>query len=325
MLSSAGLAAARRALTSSGAAAPWQQFSGLATRALVLRLAAPSVRSISFSASMRSPAAAKSTTTTTTTKKTTTKPKSSSATKKSSSTTKKAAKPKAKKPAKKAVKKKAATKKPKAAKKKVLTDEQKERLEIRKLKQMALLKGPSYLPETAWAVYMVDNLRGATGGDALGDKVKALATSFRNLPDSEKERLTAIGNSNRIANQEAKKKWIESFPPEVIYTANLARRRLARKTDKSKIYLLHDERLPHRGGSGFTLYIKEKFSQSGADTATNAMRTMSERWRSLSPDEKAPYVEEASEQNKVNGEQVKELRKKGELYWKEKLASPSPA
>lgn len=139
------------------------------------------------------------------------------------------------------------------------------------------------------------------------------------------QRLTAIGNSNRIANQEAKKKWIESFPPEVIYTANLARRRLARKTDKSKLYLLHDERLPHRGGSGFTLYIKEKFSQSGADTATDAMRTMSERWRSLSPDEKAPYVEEATEQNKVNGEQVKELRKKGELYWKEKLASPSPA
>ncbi|PTB69871.1 hypothetical protein BBK36DRAFT_151548 [Trichoderma citrinoviride] len=322
MLSSAGLGAARRVLTSSGAAAPWHQFSGLAARALVLRLAAPSVRTISLSASMRSPAAKATSASKSTTKKTT-KPKSSSTTKKS--TAKKAAKPKAKKPAKKAVKKKAAAKKPKAAKKKTLTDEQKERLEIRKLKQMSLLKGPTALPETAWSVYMVDNLRGGTGGDALGDKVKALSTSFKNLPESEKERLAAIGNSNKIANQEAKKKWIESFPPEAIYTANLARRRLARKTDKTKIYLLHDERLPHRTGSGFTLYIKQNFGQSGADSATDAMRTMSERWRSLSPDEKAPYVEEATELNKVSGEKVKALRKKGELYWKEKLASPSPA
>lgn len=137
--------------------------------------------------------------------------------------------------------------------------------------------------------------------------------------------MTAIGNSNKIANQEAKKKWIESFPPEAIYTANLARRRLARKTDKSKLYLLHDERLPHRGGSGFNLYVKEHFNQSGADSATDAMRTMSERWKSLSSDEKAPYVKEATEQNKASGEKVKDLRKKGELYWKEKLASPSPA
>ncbi|KAL7824233.1 hypothetical protein V8C26DRAFT_385355 [Trichoderma gracile] len=321
MLSSAALAAARRVLASSGAAAPWQQFSGLATRALVLRLAAPSVRTISLSATMRSPAAKA-----TAAKKTTTKAKSSGTTTKKSTTSKKAAKPKAKKPAKKAVKKKAATKKPKAAKKKkVLTDEQKERLEVRKLKQMALLKGPTFLPETAWSVYMVDNMRGSTGGDPLGDKVKALATSFKNLPAAEKERLTAIGNSNKIANQEAKKRWIESFPPEAIYTANLARRRLARKTDKSKLYLLHDERLPHRGGSGFTLYIKEQFSQTGADTAKDAMRAMSERWKSMSDDEKAPYVKEAGEQNKVNGDKVKDLRKKGELYWKEKLASPSPA
>ncbi|KAL6878650.1 hypothetical protein J3F83DRAFT_723395 [Trichoderma novae-zelandiae] len=318
MLSSAGLAAARRVLTSSGAAAPWHQFSGLATRALVLRLAAPSVRTISFSASLRSPAA-KATTPKSAKKPTTSKSPAKKA------TTKKAAKPKAKKPAKKAVKKTAAAKKPKTAKKKTLTDEEKEKLEIRKLKKMSMLKGPSYLPETAWSVYMVDNLRGGTGGDALPDKVRALSTSFKNLPESEKERMTAIGNSNRIANQEAKKKWIESFPPEVIYTANLARRRLARKTDKSKIYLLHDERIPHRTGSGFTLYIKEHFNQAGADTATDAMRAMGERWRSLSPDEKAPYVDEAGELNRVSGEKVKDLRKKGELYWKEKLASPSHA
>ncbi|KAL7944809.1 hypothetical protein V8C42DRAFT_325978 [Trichoderma barbatum] len=317
MLSSAGLAAVRRVLTSSGAAAPWPQSAGLAARALVLRLAMPSVRSISISASMRTPAAAKSTTSKSTKS---TKPKT--ATKKA--TTKKAAKPKAKKPAKKAVKKKVAVKKPKkTVKKKVLTPEQKERAEIKKLREMALLKAPTLLPETAWNVYMIDNIRGSTGSAA--ERTKALSTSFKNLTEAEKERLTSVGSSNKIANQETKKKWIHSFPPEAIYTANLARRRLARKTNKSKIFLIHDDRLPHRSGNAFTLYLKEQYNLIGADKPTDAMRTLSERWRSMSPSEKTPYVDQAQELNKESAGQTKILREKGNQYWKERLASPSPS
>lgn len=172
MLSSATLAALRRVLISSGAAAPWRQSTGLAARALVLRLATPSVRTISISASMRSPAA----------KSTTSKSKTSA---KKKSTTKKTAKPKAKKPVKKAVKKKVAAKKPKKAVKKKLTPEQKERAEIRKLKEMSLLKGPTLLPETAWNVYLVDNIRGSSGSAV--DRAKALSTSFKNLTETEKE------------------------------------------------------------------------------------------------------------------------------------------
>ncbi|RFU82106.1 hmg box, partial [Trichoderma arundinaceum] len=229
-----------------------------------------------------------------------------------------------KKAVKKAVKKKVAAKKPKktaAKKKKTLTPEQKENAEIRKLKQMALLKGPTFLPETAWSVYLSDNMRGSEG--KLTDRVKAIATSFKTLPESEKERLTSIGNSNKIANQETKKKWIESFPPEAIHTANLARRRLARLTDKSKIFLIHDDRLPQRAGSSFTVFIQEQFSQSGSESPKEAMRSLGERWRSLSPEEKAPYQRKAAERSKASGGQLKELREKGAKYWKEKLASAS--
>lgn len=173
MLSSATLAALRRVLISSGAAAPWRQSTGLAARALVLRLATPSVRTISISASMRSPAA----------KSTTSKSKSKTSAKKS--TTKKTAKPKAKKPVKKAVKKKVAAKKPKKAVKKKLTPEQKERAEIKKLKEMSLLKGPTLLPETAWNVYLVDNVRGGSGSAV--ERAKALSISFKNLTETEKE------------------------------------------------------------------------------------------------------------------------------------------
>ncbi|PTB36982.1 uncharacterized protein TrAFT101_007163 [Trichoderma asperellum] len=307
MLSSAALTAARRVLTSTGAAAPLRQSVGLAARALVLRPAAPSLRLISTSAPVR--AAAAKATKSKSTKSSTKKPAS-----------KKTAKPKAKKPVKKkAIKKKAAVKKPKKApKKKVLTDEQKDRLEIKRLRQMALLKGPTLLPETAWNVFMVDNVRAGEG--SLVDKVKALATSFKNLPESERERMAAVGHSNKIANQEAKKKWIESFPPEAIHAANLARRRLARKTDKSRTYLIHDERIPQRTGSGFTFFIKEHFNDNGG-SPKDAMRSLSERWKALSNDEKAPYLKKAADIAEVSGAQLKELREKGAKYWKEKLAS----
>jgi hypothetical protein len=176
MLSSAGLAAARRVLTSSGAAAPWRQSVGLSARALVLRPAAPSLRTISISASMRAPVTkATKSKSTTSTKSSTKKPAS-----------KKTAKPKAKKAVKKAVKKKVAVKKPKkTATKKVLTPEQKDKAEIRKLRQMALLKGPTFLPETAWSVFLVDNMRAGEG--SLADKVKAISISFKNLTEAEKE------------------------------------------------------------------------------------------------------------------------------------------
>ncbi|KAL5088805.1 hypothetical protein Trisim1_006220 [Trichoderma cf. simile WF8] len=308
MLSSATLAALRRVLISSGAAAPWRQSTGLAARALVLRLATPLERTISISASMRSPAA----------KSTASKSKTSA---KKSTTKKKTAKPKAKKPVKKAVKKKVAAKKPKKAVKKKLTPEQKERAEIKKLKEMSLLKGPTLLPETAWNVYLVDNVRGGSGSAV--ERAKALSISFKNLTETEKERLASVGNSNKIANQETKKNWVQSFPPEAIYTANLARRRLARKTDKGKIYLIHDDRLPHRSGNAFTLYLKEQYSQIGAEKATDAMKTISGQWKSLSPSEKAPYVDRANELNKGVEGQAKTLREKGNQYWKEKLASPA--
>ncbi|KAH6604727.1 hypothetical protein Trco_006434 [Trichoderma cornu-damae] len=315
MLSYAGLAAVRRVLTSSGAAAPWRQSVGLAARALVLRHAVPFVRTIGVSASMRTPAAkAKA-------KATAAKSTKSAAAAKKKPASKKAANPKAKKTVKKAVKKKVAAKTAKkvTAKRKTLTPEQKENAEIRKLRQMALLKGPTHLPETAWSVYLLDNMRGSEG--KLTDKVKAISTSFKNLPEAERERLASIGNSNKAANQDSKKKWIESFPPEAIHTANLARRRLARKVEKSKVFLIHDDRLPQRAGSGFTIFIKQHFNESGSESPKDAMRSLGERWKSLSLEDKAPYLKEAAQLNKVSGEQLKTLREKGTKYWKEKLAS----
>lgn len=106
--------------------------------------------------------------------------------------TKTAAKPKAKKPvkkpAKKPVKKKAA--KPKAKKtkkpvKKVLTDDQKERITVKVLKQKALTLPPA-LPENAWQVMMHEN-RALAKGSTVGDYTTTLGAKYKTLSPEEKE------------------------------------------------------------------------------------------------------------------------------------------
>jgi len=186
---------------------------------------------------------------------------------------------------------------------------------------MSLLKGPPVLPETAWNAFLTENLRGGHG--KLGDQVKTIAVSFKSLQEAEKERLSGIVESNKAANVVTRKKWIESYPPEAIHASNLARRRLARKTQKQRVYLIHDERMPHRGGSSFNIFIKHKLSSVSADSPRDAFRTLSDQWKLLSAAEKAPYEKEAAEKFKYLEGQMKAFREKGNKYWKEKLASAS--
>lgn len=166
-LTAIGRAAARRGLLSSRTAT--RNFGARPALASVRRIDASqylSLRSLSISAATRSPA--KSSTGSKTTKKT----KSAAPKKKKKAVAKK-------KPAKKPALKKA--KKPKKA----VTPEEKEKSELRQLRKMALLKGPQLLPESAWSVYMSDNMRAGQG--SLSDKVKELSQSFANVSASEKD------------------------------------------------------------------------------------------------------------------------------------------
>lgn len=165
MLTSIGRAAARRTLAST----PSKLTSTTATTKLAPRTVASHgalpVRSFSVSAWARAPPA---------------------------STTEKPAAPKTKKTAaavpkkaKKKTKKTAAAAPKKAKKKKVLTPEEKEKSELRELKKMALLKGPTLLPDSAWSVYVSENL--PSGQGSLTDKIKDVSSSFSELSESEKD------------------------------------------------------------------------------------------------------------------------------------------
>ncbi|KYK55431.1 HMG box protein [Drechmeria coniospora] len=255
------------------------------------------VRSFSVSALASAPAASKKTTSAATKKK---PAKRSTPTKKKKKATKAAAPKKAKKTAKRA-----------------LTPEEKEKAAIRVLKKMALLKGPQLLPESSWAVYVSQNLTAGSG--PLTDKIKEVASAFKNLSASEKERLQATAQSNQAANKRARQQWIESYPPEAVYMANIARRRLARKLSKTRVYLIHDARLPKRAGSPYTLFIKSRFrsaSDGGATSSQDAFRAMSQEWKNLSEADKQPFRDMAESQSSANKEQLKALKDRAKAYWK---------
>lgn len=125
------------------------------------------------------------------------KPKAKSAVK-AKAKPKSAAKKPAKKPVKKKVKKTKAKAKPKPkikkAVKKPLTDEQKLRLDIKKLKETALLAGqPKSAPISAWQVVLKE------GGDKISSKIseraKSAAEVYKALSPSELEVSTphAVG------------------------------------------------------------------------------------------------------------------------------------
>ena len=155
MLSFIGRTAGRRMLSATTATASSAKFGQLASvtpRAVSVRRLAPIARGFTASAHIRFPAAAKGPKKTST-KKTATKKKAPK---------KKAAKKKAKKP---------------------LSPEEKEKAEIRELRKMSLPKGPDLKPESAWSVYVSQNV---TSGNPLVEQIRGISTSFKSLSDFEK-------------------------------------------------------------------------------------------------------------------------------------------
>lgn len=173
MLTAIGRVAARRALLPSGGSITAAQLTRSSVTAsagngsssvfaLPLR-----VRALSITPWMRSPAASKPK------RKTST---ASAAKKKATTKKKPAVKKKAKKPA---------AKKPTRKVKKEITPEEKEKKDLKQLKEMALLKMPTLLPETAWSVYVSENVNPGQG--KLTDKVKELSSTFGHLSSVEKD------------------------------------------------------------------------------------------------------------------------------------------
>lgn len=227
----------------------------------------------------------------------------------------------AKKPAKKAVKKSTV---------KIKTPAQQLRADIRALKTMALYygpkseKSPKTLPVNRLALFVTQNYPKGTGKPR--DKLRQLTAEFQNLSAPEMERLSAQAKANLARNQQVRKDWILSHPPEAIYLANLARSRLTQKIKPKHVPLLQDDRLPKGTRSPFALYLKPRLSTLiGEESNTQAFKTLAQEWNALSATEKKPFEDMSAAESRKAAPLRQELRLKAKVYWEKHYKGLGPA
>ncbi|KAK2030905.1 hypothetical protein LX32DRAFT_637786 [Colletotrichum zoysiae] len=233
--------------------------------------------------------AAKASSTTTKTKKSTaakdgaaTEKKKKKATAKAKTTEGAATKPKEKK--------KPVTKK----RVEVLTPEEKQKLDMRNWKKLALLPDPKRLPVTTWTVYIGEKVKSVGSVAEARNVMKENSESFKNLSSYELQRLQEKADENKLVNNATYKAWVESHTPQAVAEANRARMHLrnARGTRVTRSPAhIQDERQPTRAAAAFALFMKARWASGDyADlSVAEASRRGGEEWKNLSESEKGVY------------------------------------
>ncbi|KAK2065781.1 hypothetical protein LY76DRAFT_585720 [Colletotrichum caudatum] len=184
------------------------------------------------------------------------------------------------------------TKKPVTKKSvKVLTPEEKQKLDVRKWKKLALLPDPKKLPTAKWLVYAAEATKGAESSAEVLKRVKESGESFRNLSSYELQRLQEKADENKLVNNATYKAWVESHTPQAVAQANRARMLLRNASGRRKPAQIHDERQPTRAVTAFGLFLKARWASGDyADLSfSDASRRAHEEWKNLSESEKGAY------------------------------------
>ncbi|KAI1423979.1 hypothetical protein F5Y12DRAFT_755002 [Xylaria sp. FL1777] len=234
-----------------------------------------------------------------TAKKTTTKKPAKKSTAKTKTATKAKAKPKSKAKAKPKAKAKARAKaKPKAkpkrkAAKRPISPERQAILERRALKRTALFTDPKLLPTQAWSIFVAEQTQGQASGN-LTEKMNSVSQAYKALPSSELERLKSKAEQDKGTNATVYKRWVESHSVQEIYDANKARKALKRKFDipKGNVKIIHDERLPKRPGTAYTLFTKARWASGdypGGVPLAETTSSIGREWKSLNAAQRKPY------------------------------------
>ncbi|KAI1458995.1 hypothetical protein F4805DRAFT_98021 [Annulohypoxylon moriforme] len=300
MLSSIGRAAIRRLVATSATTS--------SNRIVVSSLSANSLRSGRlFVRSFATPAKSKASTTKSATKpaatkgrtKTTAKAKTTKATKATKATkTTKSAKSKSTRSTKSKAGAKAKAKpkaKPKPRKRRPLSPERKNLLERRALKKTAILSEPKLLADSAWTMFVVEQIKGSHGGpNVFRDKISVLGQEFRALPASRLQQLQAAAQQNKLTNAATYKAWVETHTPQDIHAANKARRLLKKKHNyppKSQLKLIRDGRLPKQPTTPYSLFTKARWASGdfANRTVADSAKQIGQEWRNLPDAERLPY------------------------------------
>ncbi|KAI9376750.1 hypothetical protein BJX61DRAFT_538451 [Aspergillus egyptiacus] len=219
-------------------------------------------------------------------------PKKPTKSKKSKTTKKKPAPTKGRKRASKAAKKPLTTEEAelKAERKKL----KKRRELIRELKQ-AILQPPKPLVTSYYAMAVGDKYREASKNSKDRKEIfQKVAGIVRGLSDEEKQHYIEVCNSNKSANDAAYKAWIESFTPQQIREANLARRRLSELQGRN-IKTLKDYRAVKRPIQAWVFYVRDRSRQDGLENefGQERVKRYAVDWRKMSDAEKQKYLAQA--------------------------------
>lgn len=199
------------------------------------------------------------------------------------------------------MKKKVVAKPKPKPKKKVLTELQKQkatlkkgREELKALKATALTL-PKAKPATAWTVLLSEYMvKDGKGPSTTSSVAKDASAKYKSLTTEELEKYNHIANQNKIENESAYKKWIDSHTPEQIRLANNARNSLNKKEGRKgghKLTLLDDPRLPKNAPPVWAFFSKERW-RSGDFKGISAMegsKRIWQEWKELSPSQRKPY------------------------------------
>ncbi|RCI07815.1 hypothetical protein L249_5793 [Ophiocordyceps polyrhachis-furcata BCC 54312] len=221
-----------------------------------------------------------------------------------------AAAPKKKKKKAAPVKKK---KKPTRKPRKPLTPEQREKIKLRYLKMVSLYKGPDTRAPQPWPLYVAENISTVSNPDRRV-KLNDLFARYSKLPAAEKQSLEARANANREWNKREAVRWAKSYPIEVIYLANIARRRLIRITNKVRNYI-HDDRQPKRPAGAMARFVRDRHDKTSGADQREVLKNVVNVWKGMSEAEKKPWLDQAEAEKARCKGQFDNFLAKAKQYW----------
>ncbi|KAG5916800.1 hypothetical protein E4U61_003306 [Claviceps capensis] len=227
--------------------------------------------------------------------------------------------PVTKKKRKPAAKKDPAAEKEAATKKKALgkIEELDARALYRELYEAALLKPDDLklLPNSGFQVY----LSKCKAAGAVHDLRLSWAV-YHDLSPEEKENYAAIAEENKVANKKLREEWTLSMPVEVVYLANLARKRIAQidSTDdkKKRCFTIHDPRQPDGLPTTVGTFVKRRYSENKYDhnPGPDTIRAIAAEWRNLPQEQKAELHELNKQERVKQSARLTEVKTKA-LQW----------
>jgi hypothetical protein len=125
------------------------------------------------------------------------------------------------------------------------------------------------------------------------------------------QELKKTAQSNVVTNQANYMKWVESYPVERIYIANLARRRLEKKTGQ-KPRLINDHRVPKLPGNAYTRFFTAHYNtpdvNNECDTLVEKSKMIAKEWSKVSDTEKKSYEIEYQKELSNYRAQMKKIK-----------------